>query len=235
MKAYLVATRAGTEWQLHVTTDSPFPAAGLDRIPEYRVSPIYSARPSKTPEPPDITRTPFIGFFCFEDVFEQIGQLINSTEPTLQNRIWFSIGLPAIIRFSDRRQELEAVWANASHSLRAAEIWTVQDGRIVASPPFLQVPAIVNPAEYSVQLFKDLDEDLQVILAEFAHSLNKGVAKAAQYQPGYLSTYRMLATAVNRSISELRFLAKPDMGPPSFLLAETALAVRETRGPSKTD
>lgn len=171
-----------------------------------RVSPIFPVVPGKENQAP-LDGCEWVGFFCPRRAFEFIGQQTQSC----QEKLWFSHGLAAVIRFGTSEKELLDTISGQEGEISAYEIWRVKRGMIEVVKQSIQ-PATVPNCQLAD--FSGLSKDGQRLLEEIQVNLHEAARCAAVYMPEQVPKLERITEAVNELVEELRELEKWDAGQP---------------------
>lgn len=179
-----------------------------------RISPIFPVvRGSHIGDPLKGHR--FVGFFCPIRPFEFIGR-----QPASRQRLlWFTHGLPAVVRFAKSREELLEVICGQEAQVAAYEFWQVSKGKIKVVGRWVR-----STPQPNCQLadFSELSKDGQRLLEEIQVNLHEASRCAAIYMPEQIVKLERVVASVNEIVVELRAfesggaettpIATPDVG-----------------------
>lgn len=170
------------------------------------MSPVFPVVPGKESSEP-LDGTAFVGFFCPLRAFEFIGK-----QPMpVRERLWFSHGLAAMIRFGKTKEEVLQTIAGQEGEVAAYEIWRLEKDRVeVEAQWFRQSPP---PPDCSLVDFSDLPKDARRVLEEIEVHLHEAARCAAVFMPEQTVKLERITASVNEMIGELLHFGEPKAHP----------------------
>lgn len=216
---YLVLTGSVTsEHSLSITRD---PKEVYDRIgvSEGRISPIFPVVPSDVPADP-LAGAKFIAFLCPLRPFEFIGKQPKE----LRTKIWFSLGIAAVVLFGNEGCDVLKIVAQEKEHLSAYEIWRLDGGKVLPDSLWIR-PAAFSPPR--LRQTPNLSKDTLRLIQEIQGNLHEAARAAAIFTPEANSKFERLTEATNQIIEELEYLENPLSVSPPKQFAKSKSAITE--------
>jgi len=204
---YLVLIREAETHTLHLQADISAVVELTKLGHEFRCSPVYALWPQEVSLPD--AQSFYVAFFYYGQAFTQIGELVTSLAPELQPYIWFSHGLASIVVMCNDRKTIEAIRSIRSESLRAIEIWHIDDN--IVEPIEIWTKPVQSSESVKFQFTKhpNLEFDTEVVVDSLQLSINRAAARASYLAPELLPFLYDLVSQISEILAGIYELSHP--------------------------
>lgn len=166
------------------------------------MSPIFPVVPEGAPaQPTDNSR--FVALLCPLNAFKFIGRQPQD----MQRRLWFSLGIAAVVIFAQKPEDLDEFITKEKHDLSAYEIWTLDENHSVSVYDSWIRPISFTPPRLTYP--QDVPKDTLRLIDEIQGNLHEAARVAALFMPEQLPRLARVTDATNEIIAELDYLESP--------------------------
>jgi hypothetical protein len=199
-------TPPGIGWRIALSEAQTLQGCG-HHIP-FRTSPVFPLC-AEFNLPALDTGVFYLYLLSFDPAFPVLARIAQKAPTELRCGFLFSLGLASVLCITREVDLLQRIEAMAGAKPRAAEVWTIENSRIVTIGSNSEPARIFNRDLLRLPAYDDLPLVPRATVDEFVCSIGLLVPKVAVHLPSELETCFSLVGQVAELVSEMVYVVNP--------------------------